>query len=90
MTLYQVGDIVEGARLVSHICLDPQGNANNVSFDNFLDAIDASYCTFEGGDNPEFDPIYPDPYDTYPGAYEGPENCGGFAATKVISTSYGA
>lgn len=32
VTLYQVGDLVEGA-----------------SFNNFLDGIDASYCTFEGG-----------------------------------------
>ena len=67
VTLYQVGDLVEGA-----------------SFNNFLDAIDGSYCTFEGGDDPTQDAVYPDPY----GGYQGPENCGGFAATKVISTSY--
>jgi tripeptidyl-peptidase I len=72
VTLYQVGDLVEGA-----------------SFNNFLDAIDGSYCTYEGGDDPNQDGIYPDPYSNYTGAYEGPENCGGFAATKVISTSYG-
>jgi hypothetical protein len=35
VTLYQVGDIYEGA-----------------SFNNFLDAIDGSYCTSGGGDNP--------------------------------------
>lgn len=35
VTLYQVGDTVEGA-----------------SFNNFLDAIDASYCTSGGGDDP--------------------------------------
>ena len=69
VTLYQVGDLVEGA-----------------SFNNFLDAIDGSYCTFEGGDDPTQDAVYPDPF---PGGYTGPENCGGFAATKVISTSYG-
>ncbi|KAF2232319.1 subtilisin-like protein [Viridothelium virens] len=69
VTLYQVGDLVEGA-----------------SFNTFLDAIDGSYCTFEGGDDPTQDPTYPD---TLPGGYTGPENCGGFAATKVISTSYG-
>ncbi|KAL9112021.1 MAG: hypothetical protein Q9227_003641 [Pyrenula ochraceoflavens] len=69
VTLYQVGDIPQGA-----------------SFNNFLDAIDGSYCTFEGGDDPTQDGIYPDPL---PGGYKGPENCGGFAATKVISTSYG-
>ncbi|EKG13511.1 Peptidase S8/S53 subtilisin/kexin/sedolisin [Macrophomina phaseolina MS6] len=71
VTLYQVGDMVEGA-----------------SFNNFLDAIDGSYCTYKGGDDPEQDGIYPDPYPGV-GAYVGPENCGGFAATKVISTSYG-
>lgn len=69
VTLYQAGDLVEGA-----------------SFNNFLDAIDGSYCTFEGGDDPTQDGIYPDPL---PGGYAGPENCGGFAATNVISTSYG-
>ncbi len=69
VTLYQVGDLVEGA-----------------SFNNFLDAIDGSYCSYEGGDDPTQDGIYPDPL---PGGYTGPENCGGFAATKVISTSYG-
>jgi tripeptidyl-peptidase-1 len=29
--------------------------------------------------------VYPDPYK---GGYKGPENCGGFTATKVISSSY--
>ena len=60
----------------------PQG----ASFNNFLDGIDGSYCTFEGGNDPTQDGIYPDPL---PGGYKGPETCGGFAATKVISTSYG-
>jgi tripeptidyl-peptidase-1 len=72
VTLYQVGDIAEGA-----------------SFNNFLDAIDGSYCTYEGGDDPDQDAIYPDPYGVGPYYYSGPENCGGFAATNVISTSYG-
>lgn len=73
VTLYQVGDLVQGA-----------------SFNNFLDAIDGSYCTYEGGDDPTQDGIYPDPYGNGTGAYKGPENCGGYAATKVISTSYGS
>ncbi|KIW07721.1 uncharacterized protein PV09_01652 [Verruconis gallopava] len=55
------------------------------SFNNFLDAIDGSYCTFEGGDDPSADAIYPDP----PDGYIGPANCGGFKPTKVISTSFG-
>ena len=68
VTLYQAGDLVEGA-----------------SFNNFLDAIDGSYCTYQGGDDKLQDAAYPDPF----GGYQGPQNCGGFAATKVISTSYG-
>ncbi|KZT61098.1 hypothetical protein CALCODRAFT_447953, partial [Calocera cornea HHB12733] len=56
------------------------------SFNNFLDALDASYCTYDGGDDPTQDGIYPDPYG---GGYEGPETCGGYAATYVVSTSYG-
>lgn len=42
VTLYQVGDLVEGA-----------------SFNNFLDAIDGSYCSYEGGDDPTQDAVYP-------------------------------
>jgi len=66
VTLYQVGDLVEGA-----------------SFNNFLDALDASYCA---ENDPTQDATYPDPF---PGGYKGPQNCGGFSAAKVISTSYG-
>ncbi|KAG1746468.1 peptidase S8/S53 domain-containing protein [Suillus lakei] len=68
VTLYQAGDMVEGA-----------------SFNNFLDAIDGTYCTFEGGDDPTQDAVYPDPYG---GGYEGPEDCGTAKPTNVISTSY--
>lgn len=54
------------------------------SLNDFLDAVDASYCTFDGGDDPVQDGRYP----SSRGGYEGPKNCGGFAATKVISSSY--
>ena len=54
------------------------------SFNNFLDALDASYCTFEGGDDPTEDGIYPDPQ----GGYQGPEDCGTIKGAKVISSSY--
>jgi len=69
-TLFQVGDLVEGA-----------------SFNNFLDAIDATYCTFDGGDskNPTVDAQYPD---TLPGGFDGPLACGTVASTNVLSTSY--
>jgi len=69
VSLYQVGDLVEGA-----------------SFNNFLDAIDGSYCTFEGGDDPTQDGVYPD---TAAGGYNGPEDCGTVKPANVISTSYG-
>ncbi|PQE15128.1 Pro-kumamolisin protein [Rutstroemia sp. NJR-2017a BVV2] len=59
------------------------------SFNNFLDAIDASYCTADGGDSkdPNVDGQYPDPK---PGGFTGQLQCGAFQSTKVISTSYSA
>ncbi|KAI0922999.1 hypothetical protein AcV5_009837 [Taiwanofungus camphoratus] len=54
------------------------------SFNNLLDALDGSYCTFEGGDDPTQDGIYPDPY----GGYEGKEDCGTVKPAYVVSTSY--
>ncbi|KAF1992112.1 subtilisin-like protein [Aulographum hederae CBS 113979] len=71
VTLYQVGDTVNGA-----------------SFNNFLDAIDGSYCEYEGGDDLQQDPQYPDTSGAE-GAYTGPKDCGTFEPAKVISTSYG-
>lgn len=68
VTLYQVGDPIEGA-----------------SFNNFLDALDGSYCTFEGGSDPSQDAVYPDPAQ---GGYKGKEDCGTATPAKVISTSY--
>lgn len=74
VTLYQVGDMIE---------------TDYTSFNNFLDSVDASYCSEnDSSDNitsPTIDAIYPDPL---PGGYTGPRNCGGHQATKVISTSY--
>ncbi|KAI9743631.1 MAG: polynucleotide 3'-phosphatase [Claussenomyces sp. TS43310] len=61
--------------------------------DTFLDALDASYCTFDGGDDPTLDPHYPD---TGPsnntfinGTWNQPEMCGAYTPTNVISVSYG-
>jgi tripeptidyl-peptidase-1 len=66
---------------------------NNYTFlgflNNFLDAIDGSYCDFtafgETGNSP-IDPPYPDPR---PGGFKGALECGVFQPTKVISISYG-
>lgn len=57
----------------------------SASFDNFLDAIDASYCTYDGGDVAGEDGTYPD---KKPGGYKY-QDCGNYTAPSVISTSYG-
>lgn len=58
-------------------------------FNNFLDAIDGSYCTYtafnETGNSP-IDPPYPDPQ---AGGYKGNLQCGVYKPTNVISISYG-
>lgn len=56
------------------------------SFNNFLDGIDASYCTYEGGDDPLFDAPYPNPSQS---GYQA-QDCGTYAPASVISTSYGS
>ncbi|KAF8158459.1 subtilisin-like protein [Crassisporium funariophilum] len=55
-------------------------------FDNWLDAVDASFCTFEGGDDPTQDGIYPDPAR---GGFKGKESCGIVKPPFVVSVSYG-
>ncbi|KAJ6552290.1 peptidase S8/S53 domain-containing protein [Mycena vulgaris] len=56
------------------------------SFNDFLDALDGSYCTFDGGDDPDQDGQYPDPKTS---GYTGAKACGTAPKTNVISTSYG-
>ncbi|KAI0102716.1 peptidase S8/S53 domain-containing protein [Nemania sp. FL0031] len=73
VTLYQVGD---------GVFFNPATN------NNFLDAIDGTYCTFEGGDDPVWDGIYPHDA-SLPNAYTGEPMCGTYNATHVISVSYG-
>ena len=40
----------------------PQSLLIGASFNNFLDALDGDYCSFEGGDDPIQDASYPDKY----------------------------
>ncbi|KAJ7752583.1 subtilisin-like protein, partial [Mycena metata] len=54
-------------------------------FDNWLDAVDGPFCTFDGGDDPEQDGIYPDPL---PGGFKGPESCGIIPPPHTVSISY--
>lgn len=68
-----------------------QANYTFVGFlNNFLDAIDGSYCSYsaygETGNSP-IDPPYPNPG---PGGYKGQLMCGVYKPTPVISISYGA
>ncbi|KAJ7885104.1 subtilisin-like protein [Mycena olivaceomarginata] len=56
------------------------------SFNNLLDALDGSFCSFEGGDDPLNDGIYPDVAD--PAGYQS-NDCGTLTPAHVISTSYG-
>ncbi|KAH9938954.1 subtilisin-like protein [Epithele typhae] len=60
-------------------------NVKGGSFNTFLDAFDVDYCTFDGGDDPVVDPVYPD---TLPGGFTGPLQCDGVPRTLVVSTSY--
>ncbi|KAF7348487.1 Subtilisin-like protein [Mycena venus] len=55
------------------------------SFNNLLDALDGSFCTSGGGDDPVNDGIYPDPD---PAGYQ-KQDCGTIKPANVISTSYG-
>ncbi|KAI0305677.1 subtilisin-like protein [Multifurca ochricompacta] len=55
-------------------------------FDNWLDAVDGSFCTFEGGDDPTQDGIYPDPL---AGGFNQSESCGIIKPPFVVSVSYG-
>lgn len=55
-------------------------------FNDFLDAIDGSYCTYKGGNDPKHDPVYPNPHK---GGYKGELQCGVYKPTNVISISWG-
>ncbi|XEV07198.1 hypothetical protein FSHL1_012485 [Fusarium sambucinum] len=57
---------------------------NKGGFGNdFLDAVDASYCKYDGGDDPDFDLTYP----AFQG-YKGPAMCGKYQVTNVVSISF--
>lgn len=71
VTLFQVGD-------------NGTASSGQISFNNFLDGIDKSYCTYKGGDTLGFDKSYPDS-----NGYNHTADCGVWAPSHVISTSYG-
>ncbi|KAH8646085.1 Pro-kumamolisin, activation domain-containing protein [Xylariales sp. PMI_506] len=73
LRLYQVGD---------NINVDSVG-----TFNVWLDALDESFCTYQGGDQPYVDPAYPDPNNNK-GGYTGPLQCGGAPKSNVFSVSY--
>jgi tripeptidyl-peptidase I len=64
VTVYQVGGTFVGVSCRSVVSSDRIYVTDPVargSFNNFLDGIDASYCTYLGGDDLTQDGIYPDP-----------------------------
>ncbi|KAF2101778.1 subtilisin-like protein [Rhizodiscina lignyota] len=81
VTLFQVDDIN-----YSNGSLNASGIYND-----WLDAIDGSYCTYsafgETGNDPSVDPVYPDPL---PGGWNHPLQCGVYKPTNVMSVSYSA
>ncbi|KAF3932549.1 Aorsin [Dactylellina cionopaga] len=70
VTLFQVGD----------------GIQTGDEYNNFLNAIDGSYCTYDGGNVPGFDAVYPNPA---AGGYKGQIMCGKYDPTLVLSISFG-
>jgi tripeptidyl-peptidase-1 len=61
VTLYQVGDLNVGMSM--HYNPGPTSHLfTGASFNNFLDALDGSFCKYKGGDDPSLDAPYPDPY----------------------------
>lgn len=52
-------------------------------FNEWLDAVDGSYCTSDGGDDFTFDPQLPNPL---PGGFKG-HSCGTVKAPHVVSNS---
>ncbi|KAJ4389472.1 hypothetical protein N0V93_006941 [Gnomoniopsis smithogilvyi] len=90
ITIFQVDDVYYNLYSASTLGL----------FNTFLDALDGTYCNSsaygETGDNPQYDPVYPNnnkvtavgggTYD--PGTYKLPEMCGVYSPTNVISVSY--
>lgn len=67
VTLYQTGD---------DVAFQPATN------NNFLDAIDGSYCTYDGGDDPDWDAIYPHNFSAT--GYQGEPMCGTYKPTNVM------
>ncbi|KAF3938743.1 Aorsin [Dactylella cylindrospora] len=71
VTLFQVGDgLQEGKE----------------EYNNFLNAIDGSYCSYDGGNDPAIDATYPN---AASGGYKGRMMCGTYEPTLVLSISYG-
>jgi len=77
VTLYQVGDL---NRYIIPLTVTTYSRyfLRRGSFNTLLDAVDESYCTFEGGDDPAYDPVYPD---------EGGYNCMSTYCFRAVSTS---
>ncbi|PPQ78612.1 hypothetical protein CVT25_010576 [Psilocybe cyanescens] len=61
------------------------GPISSFSFNDWLDAVDGSYCTSDGGDDFTFDPQLPNPL---PGGFKD-HSCGTVKSPNVVSNSQG-
>ncbi|KAH8688998.1 putative protease S8 tripeptidyl peptidase I [Talaromyces proteolyticus] len=74
----------QGIRIFQTYSIDLGGsNGWTGIFNQFLDALDASYCTYDGGDDPKIDPHFPDGR-----SWNRTRQCGVHKPTNVISISY--
>ncbi|KAF4446831.1 hypothetical protein F53441_9535 [Fusarium austroafricanum] len=90
-----VGEPVEGEELLdiqmSYPIVYPQTvtmfqttyNSAGGLLNDFLDAVDGSYCKYDGGDDPDYDPRFP-----VFGGFQGPAMCGKYKVTNVVSISF--
>lgn len=82
VTVFQTDDWYWAGRSVLH-------DEATGFFNDFLDGIDGSYCTYNpfngSGTGININPTYPDPR---PHGFKGKLQCGAFKPTNVISISY--
>jgi tripeptidyl-peptidase-1 len=72
----------QGIRLFQTLDLQTSTQTYGI-FNPFLDALDKSYCSYAGGDDPKIDPTFPDDY-----GWNKTAQCGVYTPPHVISISY--
>lgn len=84
VTLMQLGNNLTGARtIILNFHPLKSFTGHFFSFNEWLDAVDGSYCTSNGGDDFTFDPQLPNPL---PGGFND-HSCGTLRPPNVVSNS---